>query len=524
MAIVLAAAVSLPALFVADGYVSADYTVDQRAQESSSRLVAKKDVNSSALLAEQLYVVDGYYANGYTDDPRRAEGYALIPATLVKDQDTIGIFPTSSTLAGPGLTQTAGAQADATSSSLSASFRIESTGMAASATSTTIMPFGMLEDAAAVSSQNKNAKEQYVADLSQLPQLIVDASVGTEPQQTLLNVVQDGRKVGDVSGNGQVQAFDASLYSSYLQDLLTDQSQVDFIRNVLNPYFLSDMSQFFYVEDGYVESESDVFTSSFAAAEIIRNGHFIPVASSATDIAVTQVRTVGAASEAVTTHITAGSRIESTGMLSSATSTTLIPTTRVASTGYKSDATSATDIGSASIKSVGAQSRSGIGTTRVSDLILKAAVNAEPERTLLNTTVTIVISGVETNVKVGDITRNGTVSAFDSAKYTEYLAGSLTDADMLDHIENVLHPWLTANAPDLLLESYSLIAGNFTAGFGAQIESQSTTPTAGEITASFGVKIEGDATTIIASRLKWEPVEEPTDIWTTINDDSYPFG
>lgn len=431
MAIVLAAAVSLPALFVADGYVSADYTVDQRAQESSSRLVAKKDVNSSALLAEQLYVVDGYYADGYTDDPRRAEGYALIPATLVKDQDTIGIFPVSSTLAGPGLTQTAGAQADATSSSLSASFRIETTGMAASATSTTIMPFGMLEDAAAVSSQNKNAKEQYFADLSQLPQLIVDATVGTEPQQTLLNVVQDGRKVGDVSGNGQVQAFDASLYLSYLEDSLTDQSQVDFIRNVLNPYFLSDMSQFFYVEDNYVESESDVYTGSFAAPQIIRNGHFIPVASSATDIAVTQVHTVGAASEAVATHITAGSRIESTGMLSSATSTTLIPTTRVASTGYKSDATSATDIGSASIKSAGYKAE-GTATT--------------------------------------------------------------------------------------------IVGPKYTVGFGVKVESQSTALAAGKMTAVFGVKVEATVTTIIASRLKWEPVEEPTDIWTTINDDSYPFG
>ena len=351
MAIVLAAAVSLPALFVADGYVSADYTVDQRAQESSSRLVAKKDVNSSALLAEQLYVVDDYYLDGYTDDPRRAEGYALIPATLVKDQDTIGIFPVSSTLAGPGLTQTAGAQADATSSSLSASFRIETTGMAASATSTTIMPFGMLEDAAAVSSQNKNAGEFYTA---------------------------------------------------------------------------SD-----YVVSGYVEDSSDLYSNSLAAAEIIRNGHFVPVASSATDIAVTQVHTVGAASEAVATHITAGSRIESTGMLSSATSTTLIPTTRVASTGYKSDATSATDIGSASIKSAGYKAE-GTATT--------------------------------------------------------------------------------------------IVGPKYTVGFGVKVESQSTALAAGKMTAVFGVKVEATGTTIIASRLKWEPVEEPTDIWTTINDDSYPFG
>lgn len=398
MAIILAAAVSLPALYVADGYVASDYSDDIRAQVSST----------------------------------------AIPSTLVRDQDTIGIFPVSTTLSGAGLTQAAGAQTDVEGNALFAPTYVTSTGMASSGSATMLMPFGMSKDAAAVP----------IA-------LYMDAD---------------------------------------------------------------------YVAPDYVETIRSVLSYVDVGVTKISEPLILPVASSATDIAVTQVHTFGAASEAVATHITAGSRIESTGMLSSATSTTLIPTTRVASTGYKSDATSATDIGSASIKSAGAQSRSGIGTTRVSDLILKAAVNAEPERTLLNTTVTIVISGVETNVKVGDITRNGTVSAFDSAKYAEYLAGSLTDADMLDHIENVLHPWLTANAPDLLLESYSLIAGSFTAGFGAQIESQSTTPTAGEITASFGVKVEGDATTIIASRLKWEPVEEPTDIWTTINDDSYPFG
>ena len=444
MAIVLAAAVSLPALFVADGYVAADYTVDQRAQESSSRLVAKKDINSSALLAERLYVADDYYADGYTDDPRRAEGYALIPATLVRDQDTIGIFPVSSTLAGPALTQAAGAQSDVNSASFAASFRVETTGMAASATSTTIMPFGMSKDAGAVSSQNKNPGEFYVT-----------------------------------SG---------------------------------------------YAVTGYVEDSPRLYTNSLVAAEAVRNGHFIPVASSATDVGVTQVHALGAAVEALVSSTFAGSRIESTGYLSSASATTLIPMTRVKETGYRADGTSATDAGGAATKGAGAQSRSGIGTSKITEMILRAGVNSEPERTLLNTTVTIVTSGGKVNVKVGDITRNGSVSAFDSSKYAQYLAGTLTDADMLDHIENVLHPWLTENASDLLNESHSLIAGSFTAGFGALIESQATTPIAGQMTASFGVKVEGDATTIIAPRLKWETVSEPTDIWTTINDDSYPFG
>ena len=311
MAIILAAAVSLPALYVADGYVASDYSDDIRAQVSST----------------------------------------AIPSTLVRDQDTIGIFPVSTTLSGAGLTQAAGAQTDVEGNAFFAPTYVTSTGMASFGSATMLMPFGMLEDAAAVSSQNKNAGEFYTA---------------------------------------------------------------------------SD-----YVVSGYVEDSSDLYSNSLAAAEIIRNGHFIPVASSATDIAVTQVHTVGAASEAVATHITAGSRIETTGMLSSATSTTLIPTTRVASTGYKSDATSATDIGSASIKSAGYKAE-GAATT--------------------------------------------------------------------------------------------IVGPKYTVGFGVKVESQSTALAAGKMTAVFGVKVEATGTTIIASRLKWEPVEEPTDIWTTINDDSYPFG
>ena len=398
MATILAAAVSLPALYVADGYVASDYSDDIRAQVSST----------------------------------------AIPSTLVRDQDTIGIFLVTTTLSGAALTQAAGAQTDVTGETFSAPIKATSTGMASSGSATMLMPFGMSKDAAAVP----------IA-------LYMEAG---------------------------------------------------------------------YVEADYVETKRSVLSYVDIGGTKISEPLILPVASSATDIGVTQVHALGAAVEAVITSKFAGSRIESTGYLSSASATTLIPMTRVKETGYKTDGASATDAGASATKSVGAQSRSGIGTTRVSNLIAKAAVNAEYERTLLNTTVTIVISGVKTNVKVGDITRNGTVSAFDSSKYLEYLDGSLTDADMLDHIENVLHPWLTENAPELLKESYSLIAGNFTAGFGAQIDSQSTTPTAGEMTASFGVKVEGDATTIIAPRLKWETVSEPSDIWTTINDDSYPFG
>ena len=305
MAIILAAAVSLPALYVADGYVASDYSDDIRAQVSST----------------------------------------AIPSTLVRDQDTIGIFPVSTTLSGAGLTQAAGAQTDVEGNALFAPTYVTSTGMASSGSATMLMPFGMSKDAAAVP----------IA-------LYMDAD---------------------------------------------------------------------YVAPDYVETIRSVLSYVDVGVTKISEPLILPVASSATDIAVTQVHTFGAASEAVSTHLTAGSRIESTGMLSSATSTTLIPTTRVASTGYKSDATSATDVGSASIKSAGYKAE-GTATT--------------------------------------------------------------------------------------------IVGPKYTVGFGVKVESQSTALAAGKMTAVFGVKVEATGTTIIASRLKWEPVEEPTDIWTTINDDSYPFG
>ena len=110
MAIVLAAAVSLPALYVADGYVASDYSDDIRAQVSST----------------------------------------AIPSTLVRDQDTIGIFPVSTTLGGAGLTKTAGAQTGVTGETFSAPTKVTSTGMASSGTATMLMPFGMSKDAAAV--------------------------------------------------------------------------------------------------------------------------------------------------------------------------------------------------------------------------------------------------------------------------------------------------------------------------------------------------------------------------------------
>ena len=52
------------------------------------------------------------------------------------------------------------------------------------------------------------------------------------------------RPVGDVSGNGDVRAFDASLYSGYVAGTLTDQEQLDYINNVLNPWALDNMASY----------------------------------------------------------------------------------------------------------------------------------------------------------------------------------------------------------------------------------------------------------------------------------------
>ena len=46
---------------------------------------------------------------------------------------------------------------------------------------------------------------------------------------------------------------------------------------------------------------------------------------------------------------------------------------------------------------------------------------------------------------VGDISNNGTVSAFDSSQYIGYVDGALSNQEYLDYINNVLNPWALDN-------------------------------------------------------------------------------
>jgi hypothetical protein len=46
---------------------------------------------------------------------------------------------------------------------------------------------------------------------------------------------------------------------------------------------------------------------------------------------------------------------------------------------------------------------------------------------------------------IGDISNNGTVSAFDSSEYIGYVNGALSNQESLDYINNVLNPWALDN-------------------------------------------------------------------------------
>lgn len=73
-------------------------------------------------------------------------------------------------------------------------------------------------------------------------------------------------------------------------------------------------------------------------------------------------------------------------------------------------------------------------------------------------------------------------------------------------------------------QSTTIVNANYTAGFGSLTLGQSAPVVTGYVTATAGSLSEASSSVIIASRLKWETVSEPTGDWTVINDDNYPFG
>jgi len=73
---------------------------------------------------------------------------------------------------------------------------------------------------------------------------ILKAVVGTEPQATEFDVLVNGQKIGDITNNGDVSAFDASQYLSWLTGTLTNQTYIDYIEDVLNPYIEANLDKY----------------------------------------------------------------------------------------------------------------------------------------------------------------------------------------------------------------------------------------------------------------------------------------
>lgn len=73
---------------------------------------------------------------------------------------------------------------------------------------------------------------------------ILKGASGQEPQATEFDTLVNGQKIGDITNNGDVSAFDASMYISWFEGSLTNQTYIDYIENVLNPYIESNLSKY----------------------------------------------------------------------------------------------------------------------------------------------------------------------------------------------------------------------------------------------------------------------------------------
>ena len=69
--------------------------------------------------------------------------------------------------------------------------------------------------------------------------------------------------------------------------------------------------------------------------------------------------------------------------------------------------------------------------------ILKAASKQYPYKDLFSVSIN--------NRLLGDISNDGRISSADALRYQNYAAGTLTDPDEIDYIENVLHPYILKN-------------------------------------------------------------------------------
>jgi len=73
---------------------------------------------------------------------------------------------------------------------------------------------------------------------------LLSASIGVEPQSTEFDVLVGGRKIGDITNNGDVSAFDASQYLGWFDGTLTNQTYIDYIEGTLNPYIEENLEKY----------------------------------------------------------------------------------------------------------------------------------------------------------------------------------------------------------------------------------------------------------------------------------------
>lgn len=118
----------------------------------------------AAAVSVSFYADEGYVASDYVSDVVPSTSGTLIAPARVKQQDTIGIFPVSSSLVAGARTVSTGFVSESTGRHILAPWIVVSTGMAASATSEMVMPFGRGIYAAATDLEVPYADSGYVAD------------------------------------------------------------------------------------------------------------------------------------------------------------------------------------------------------------------------------------------------------------------------------------------------------------------------------------------------------------------------
>jgi hypothetical protein len=300
----------------------------------------------AAAVSVSFYADEGYVASDYVSDVVPSTSGTLIAPARVKQQDTIGIFPVSSSLVAGARTVSTGFVSDSTGRHILAPWIVVSTGMASSTASEMVMPFGMSIDVAAVNPENPYAVDGYVVD------------------------------------------------------------------------------------DYYVDPRTGL-TSVVIAPNRVREPLMVTSVGSETDVAVTQVHTTGVQVDGQSSVVGFGARIQSTGSKVLGQSEVDIASTRVFDFGYLTEGQSAVDIGPSYIRTYGA-----------------------------------LVDGLSTTV----------------------------------------------------------IAPNFTGTFGAVSSAQSAVLAGAKVTMVAGALSTAQSSVIISARLKWEAVPEPTNSWTVINDDNYPFG